>query len=164
MVAAAVSIFAQTPNFSGTWKLDRDASEITIEAGLANLGGGGTPGTLHVTHAANGTVTISSEVNESQARAYRLSGESSIPVGESSNITVTSRWDGGLLVTEGTQEPGYGRADISGVRRILGLSADHQTLTVKATTMTQHGENTSTFVYRKMQISEPCQNWSTPCN
>ena len=86
-----------------------------------------------------------------------------IPVGEGSNRTVTSRWDGGLLVTEGKQEPGYGRVDIFGVRRILGLSADNQRLTVKVTTMTQHGENTSTFVYRKMQITEPCQNWSTPC-
>ena len=63
---------AQPVNFSGTWVLDPSRSTLLPGGGLARLGDGGSPGRLHITHSANGDVTLLSEVNESQARTYKV--------------------------------------------------------------------------------------------
>ena len=56
VAASVVSVFAQTPNFSGTWKLDTDRSEISTPAGRrgGRRGGrgGGTPDALVITQTA----------------------------------------------------------------------------------------------------------------
>ena len=59
VAASVVSVFAQTPNFSGTWKLDTDRSEISTPAGRrggrrGGRGGrgGGTPDALVITQTA----------------------------------------------------------------------------------------------------------------
>ena len=161
--AGVVPLLAQTPDFSGIWKLDREASQITTAAVLAGLGGDGTPATLHVTHAANGTVVVSSQVNESQARAYRPGRESMVPVEQGSNLTVTSRWEGGMLVVEGSRKAAGAGSGVSGVKRSLRLSADSQTLTFEVTTKALSGERTSRLLYKKARVAGPCQDWPTPC-
>ena len=148
VAAGAVSVFAQTPDFSGTWELDRDGSRITTAEGLAGLGGGGAPETLHITQAANGTLIISSEVNAAQPRAYELGGESTVPAGQGGTMTVRSRWDGSMLVTEGSHELEGGGSSLQ-VREVLSLSADGRTLTFEVTTTTPSGDGTNTLVYRK---------------
>lgn len=62
----------KAPEFSGTWKLDRAASQIASGVGIAGLGASGAPNTLYISQAANGTVVIGSDVNESQARTFRI--------------------------------------------------------------------------------------------
>ena len=47
----------QTPDLSGTWQLDVDASRITARL-LRGGGNGGPADTLHITHAANGTLVV----------------------------------------------------------------------------------------------------------
>ena len=143
----------QTPDFSGTWKLDRQASQITPPA-FSGGRGGRTVDTLHVTQAANGTLIIGSEANGTKAWAYQLEGESTIPAGRSSTMSVTSRRDGRVLATEGV-----------GLKERLSLSDDGETLTIEITitTATPSGERTNRLVYTKQDVVDPCESWSTPC-
>jgi hypothetical protein len=72
-VALSVGLVAQAPDHSGTWRLNRDASQITKGAGLTGLGAGGAPPTLYVAQAANGTAVVGSDINESGAKLYQVS-------------------------------------------------------------------------------------------
>jgi hypothetical protein len=66
---------AQAPDHSGTWRLNREASQITKGAGLTGLGAAGVPPTLYVTQAANGTAGVGSDINESAAKLYQVSAK-----------------------------------------------------------------------------------------
>jgi hypothetical protein len=72
LLAAAIEVRGQALDYTGTWRLNREASRITPGVGLAYLGAGGAPPTLYVTQAANGSVVVGSDINESQARLYRV--------------------------------------------------------------------------------------------
>jgi len=156
MIAAQAAV-----NFSGTWKLDSDASRITAPAGLAGLIRSGVPQTLHVTHSANGAVVIESQINESHARMYQPGGKTSTPVGPSGSITMTSKWDGRSLVSEGSQDASSGAA--LAVREVFALSEDGRTLTIHVTVAGAGVDASSNLVYRKTDAAEPCRNWPTPC-
>ena len=127
VASGVVPVFGQTPDFSGTWRLDRQASQITPPA-FSGGRGGGTVDTLHITQAANGTLIIGSEANGTKAWAYQVEGESTIPAGRNSTMSVTSRWDGRVLATEGV-----------GLKERLSLSDDGETLTITITTATPGG-------------------------
>jgi hypothetical protein len=73
--ALGVSAAAQTLDHSGTWRLNRDASQISKGAGLTGLGAGGVPPTLYVTQSANGTAVVGSDINESGAKLYQVSAK-----------------------------------------------------------------------------------------
>ena len=90
-----VALEAQALDLSGTWKINREASRITAGAGLSGLGGStGTPGTLYVTQAANGVVTVGSDINESQARLYRPGGTTRLAAVQGATLALTTRWVG----------------------------------------------------------------------
>ena len=146
-LAAAAPAVAQTPDFSGTWTLDLDASRITAPP----LGGGdgGPADTLHITQAANGTLVVGNEVNAAQAWTYEPDGESAIPVGRNDTMTVTSTWEGSRFVSEGRRDAGPGNA-IIGVREVRSLSDAGRTLTVEVTTTTPDGDQTNTLVYTRV--------------
>jgi hypothetical protein len=67
-----LGVDAQGPDHSGTWRLNKDASQIVSGAGLAGLGAGGAPPTLYVAQAANGTAVVGSDINESGAKLYQV--------------------------------------------------------------------------------------------
>lgn len=153
--------FAQAPDLSGTWKLDRPASTISSAAGLAGMGAGGIVDMLHVTHAANGTVTVGSEINESQARLYRPGAASPLPGSggpggpggpSGENASLTSRWDGSTLIGEAPD-----------LRETFTLSPDGGTLTVTVTTRQNGKEATSRLVYTRAVSLGTCDTWPTPC-
>ena len=75
MLVVGGVVGAQAPDHSGTWRLSRDASQITKGAGLTGLGAGGAPPTLYVTQAANGTAVVGSDINESGAKLYQVSAK-----------------------------------------------------------------------------------------
>lgn len=153
MLAATVGVAAQTPDLSGTWRLDKAASQITAGAGLAGLGPGGVPGMLYITQAANGAVTVGSDVNESQSRIYRPGAGGTVPSAQGPTIPVATRWDGRTFRAEGES-----------VKEALTLSADGRTLTITVTAGGGSGPLTSsTLVYQKTQDVEPCAAWPTPC-
>ncbi len=151
VAASVVSVFAQTPDFSGTWKLDTDRSEITAGRGGRRGGrGGGTPNAMGITQTATELTIEQSAGNQSRTLTYTLEGESSIPAGRGGSMTITSHWDGATLVSEGSQELSFGGGGITiDVREVRSLSQDGQTLTVEVTRTTPRGANTNTLVYTK---------------
>ena len=66
-------------------------------------------------------------------------------------MTITSHWDGAMLVSEGSQELSFGGGGgiTIEVKEVRSLSEDGQTLTVEVTRTTPRGANTNTLVYTK---------------
>ena len=150
------------PDLSGTWKLDAERSRIATEVGWPGLIGAGAPDKLHITHAANGTVVIESEINESHARIYKPGGaKTATPVAVTGSITMSSRWEGRALSSEGTLTPPSGQP--STVKETLALSEDGRTLTVEIGTTGPAGTNASTLTYVRTDSVDPCEKWPTPC-
>lgn len=163
LLAAAIvaPATAQQLELSGTWKLDAGRSRVVDAAGLSGLIASGAPQTLHITRAANGTLVIESQINESHARIYTMGAKSSTPVGQGGRITTTSRFENRALVSEGTREDASGIA--TAVREVLALSADGAVLTIEVTTTAADAKQTSTLVYTRTPTVGPCEAWPTPC-
>jgi hypothetical protein len=155
----AFPLLAQAPDLSGTWKLDKGASQLAAGAGLAMLGAGGAPNTMYITLAANGTLTIGSDHNQSMARAYVIGGESSIPIAPSQTMTVRSRWEMRTLIIEAVRPDVPG----TGYKETFMLDREGQTLTVTVTVATPQAPTTTTLVYTRSQSESPCTSWPTPC-
>jgi hypothetical protein len=150
------------PDMSGTWKLDAGRSRVAAEIGWPGLIGTGAPEKLHITHAANGTVVIESEINESHARIYKPGGAKTVtPVAVTGTITMATRWEGRGLASEGGLTPPSGPP--STVKETLVLSDDGRTLTVEIRTTGPGGSNVSTLAYVRTDVVDPCEKWPTPC-
>ncbi len=162
ILAPAVAL-CQTPDFRGTWKLDEERSNVNVEATLAGLIGGGAPPTLHITQPANGTLVVESQINESHARLYVPGGRTATPVflGAAGTITMTTRWEGQTLVSEGTRDSSSGPS--TNVEETFALSADGQTLEVEISVSTADGTRSSTLRYSRLQDVGPCDSWPSPC-
>lgn len=155
-VAVQVALVAQAIDFSGTWALDRAASQVVRGAGLTGLAPSGAPDTLHITHAANGTIVVGSEVNESQSRLYRTGGTSAVPFTDGATVQAAARVDRNTLVVEGAAAAGA-------LKEVHTLSDDRQTLTITISSTGATGSNSSTLVYRRATKAAPCHTWPTPC-
>lgn len=161
-LAAGSAIVAQAPDISGTWRLNRGVSKIDPGAGLISLGQGGAPNTLYITVAANNTVGVGSDINESQSRLYRIDTDSDIPMAPEATARVRTRWDGGAMIAEGEQAARGSQPGVK-LRESFALSADRKTLTVTVTMTGAEGAKTSTLVYEAITSAGPCSSWPTPC-
>jgi hypothetical protein len=157
MISALLFFFIQTQtvDLTGTWKLDAARSRLSDGVLYAGLIRSGTPQTLHVTHAANGTVVVESQINESHSRIYKPGEKTTTPVGPSGSITMTSKWDGRALVAEGN-------LDVP-IKESLTLSPDGKTLTIVIELAAASGKISSTFTYNKTDSVGTCRTWPTPC-
>lgn len=159
--ALAAPAAAQEADFSGTWRLDADASELPDFGGGRRFGGGGRPrggggrpggaaAALVVVQTPAMLIVEQQSERGSRAATYRLDGEESSGAGPRGERTSRSRWDGAALVTEGTQAVSTPRGDFSmefTERRTL--SADGRTMTVETTRSTPRGDLDTTLVYRR---------------
>lgn len=153
-------------NFSGTWKLDAGRSRISDAASLAGLAASGAPPVLHVTQPANGTLIVESQINESHSRIYTPGSRTTTPitVGPPGSATMTSRWEGQKLVSEGSRETTSGTSSVvTGIKEVFSLSADGGTLTIEVATTTAGETSTSTMAFTRTKDVGPCQTWPTPC-
>jgi hypothetical protein len=149
------------PNFAGTWKLDEAKSAVVATAGITGLIPAGAPKTLHITQPANGSVVIESQINEAHVRIYRPGRATSTPAGQGGAVTMTSKWEGRSLASDGEMKAPNG--DTSTVREVLSVSADGRMLTMAVTTSTAAGKASSTMVYSRITDVGPCETWPTPC-
>ena len=156
VVFSVVSLHAQAPDLSGTWLLDEAKSKVVATAGIFGLIPAGAPKMLHITQAGNGTLVIESQINEGHSRIYKPGRESSTPAGQGGAVTVTSKWEGKNLVSEGAFKAPNG--DTTTVKEVLSL-ADGKQLTLEVTTPA----GTSTLHYTKTTDVGPCETWPTPC-
>ncbi len=163
LVFAPAVALCQTPDFSGTWKLDEDRSRVNAEATLAGLIGGGAPPTLHITQPANGTLVVESQINESHARLYVPGGQTTTPtfLGTAGTITMTTKWKSQTLVSEGTRDSSS--APSTNVKEAFALSTDGETLEVEISISTADGTSSSTLRYTRIQDVGTCDSWPSPC-
>ncbi len=163
ILVCSVAISAQAPDLSGTWQLDETRSKVIASAGIIGLIPAGAPKTLHVTQPANGTVVIESQINEAHVRIYKPGRETSTPAGQGGAVTMTSKWDGRSLVSEGAMKAPNG--DTTTVREVVSLTADGKVLTMEVTTtpVGQTEKVSSSLVYTKLTDVGPCASWPTPC-
>ena len=155
LVLSGAAARAQTPDFSGFWTLDREASEITPPAFSGGRGGAAVD-RLFITHAANGTIVIGAETNGLKAWSYTPGREGTIPVGRDTTMRAVSRWDGERLVAEG--ERGEMR-----MHEVMALGGGGTRLTIDVTTTTPEGVTTNRLVYLKDQPVGACETWAMPC-
>ena len=166
MAALAAPAAAQGTDFSGTWRLDADASELPDFGGGfggggrgfggrggRRQGGGGFAGgarTLVIVQTPAMMIVEQQTDRGSRAATYRLDGEESTNSGPRGEQTARSRWDGAALVTEGTQSVSTPRGDFSlEFTEWRTLSADGQTMTVESVRSTPRGDIETTLVYRR---------------
>lgn len=155
LFAAGAVLDAQTPNFSGFWTLDREASDVTPPA-FSGGRGGSSIDRLFITHAANDTLIIGAETNGLKAWSYTPGREGTIPVGRETTMRAVSRWEGGRLVAEGAR--GSMR-----MREVMTLSAGGGRLTIEVTTTTPERVTANRLVYLKDQPVGACETWAMPC-
>lgn len=155
LLLAAAAAHAQTPNFSGFWTLDREASDITPPA-FSGGRGGASIDRLFIIHAANDTVVIGTETNGLKAWHYTPGREGTIPVGRDTTMRAASRWEGERLVAEGT------RGDMR-MHEVMTLEDGGRRLTIEVTTATPEGVTSNRLVYLKDQPVGACENWAMPC-
>ena len=156
LVLASTGLHAQALDFAGTWRLDEAKSKVVATAGIFGLIPAGAPKTLHITQPANGTIVIESQINEGHSRIYKPGRESSTPAGQGGAVTVTSKWEGKSLVSDGAFKAPSG--DTTTVREVLSV-VDGKQLTLEVTTPA----GTSTLYYTKITDVGPCETWPTPC-
>jgi hypothetical protein len=160
VVVASSALQAQAPDFSGTWRLDETKSKVVATAGIVGLISAGAPKTLHVTQPANGTVVIESQINEAHVRIYKPGRETTTPAGQGGAVTMTSKWEGKALISEGAFKAPNG--DTTTIREAVSLSADGKVMTMEVTTSAVD-KAASTLVYTKIMDVGPCDTWPTPC-
>ena len=161
--APLATLFAQGTDFSGTWSLDRDSSELPQGRGRGGRGGGGggrgggrggrlglIADTIVVSQTATHVTIEQQSGGQSQTVEYALDGsETTVEVGNGT-LTVTATWDGGTLVTEGTQSIETGRGNFTlDITERRTLSSDGQTLTIATTRGTPRGDQRFSLVYQK---------------
>jgi hypothetical protein len=120
-------LLAQVPDYGGTWKLNRDASRIADGVGITELGAAGAPPTLYISQAANGTVVIGSDINESHARTFRMVNGAIATEGAGVKVTVSVSADRQTLTVTATRTAPAGRAA------------------------------TTTLVYTRAHVEDPCE-------
>lgn len=153
-----------TPAFSGTWRLDPARSTLHESGGLAGMPGARAIGTLHISQAANGTITVESQINAGHLRYYAAGGTTTTPAGQSGTITMATRWEGRTLVSEGRQQADAGAtASVTAVREVFRLSEDGGTLTIDAAATTAGETRASTLVYTPIDSVGGCGTWPSPC-
>jgi hypothetical protein len=160
LACATVSLSAQAPDFSGTWALDAEKSQVTATAGIIGLISAGAPKTLHITQPANGTLVIESQVNEAHVRIYKPGAQTSTPAGQGGAVTMTTKWDGRALVSEGAVKAPNG--ETTSVKEVVALSADGKALTIEINTAGV-AKAASSLVYTRITSVGGCETWPTPC-
>ena len=157
VVAAVSLVSAQGPDLSGTWQLDAANSKVTATAGLIGLIPAGAPKMLHITQPSNGSIVIESQVNEAHVRIYKPGAQTSTPAGQGGAVTMTTKWEGRALVSEGAMKAPNG--DTTTVKEVVALSADGKVLTIEINTAAA----ASTLVYTRISSVGGCETWPTPC-
>ncbi len=144
---AAGAVAAQRPDFSGNWELDRSASRINTEYGLAGLGTPA-PATLHITQSGSRTLILSSRIRGTQSRGYELDGSVMLPVieGEAGKILLSSTVRGLSLITQGG---GRVAGETVRVREVLTIADTGRMLQLEVTTTIGGETLTNTLLYRR---------------
>ena len=154
VLAITSAVFAQAkPDFSGTWTLDRDKSEMPQMGGGGGRPGGAPTGDMVVTIKQSAdTLTIEQKMGDMGTRTmnYKLDGSESVNSGmRGGEAKSTTKWDGSKLVTETTQTMTGPNGEMTmKSKEIRSLESDG-TMRVDVTRETPRGTSTSKLVFKK---------------
>jgi hypothetical protein len=140
---------AQTPDFSGTWKIN------LIKSDAAPAGRGGQQMdmsnlTLAITQTAELLTIVQSGMGPERTLTYYLDGRESTNAAMRGEMKSTSHWDAQQLVTDGTatMDTPDGARTIT-MSEVRSLSQDGKTMTVTTTTDSPMGKRTQKRVFEK---------------
>ncbi|HXF04103.1 MAG TPA: hypothetical protein VNM72_01655 [Blastocatellia bacterium] len=160
MLVGAVVAQDKTPNFSGTWVLDRSQSDPPGGFGAGRGGGGqmANAEVLLIIEHQEPTLKIKRIIRTEQGErtqelVYTTDGkENKNPGMRGAEVKSKSKWEKGKLVTKASQtiETPQGTVDLE-ITEIRSLSEDGKTLTVEITTVTPMGERKRKEVYVKKE-------------
>ena len=159
--APAATVSAQGTDFSGTWNLDRDSSELPQGRG-GGRGGGGRGGggrggrgrlmaeTLVISQTAASVTVEQQSDDQSRSIEYALDGSETTVQQGNGTLTVSASWDSATLVTEGTQSIETGRGNFTlDLTERRTLSSDGRTLPIETPRGPPRGSQTFRLVYQK---------------
>jgi hypothetical protein len=140
---------AQTPDFSGTWKINMIKSDAAPQGrggqqmDMSNL-------MLTVTQTAEALTIVQTGMGQERTTTYYLDGRESTNRAGRGDMKSTSKWDGAKLLTEGssTFEGPNGQVTMT-MKDVRELSADGKTMTVTTTTDSPMGQRTRKTVFDK---------------
>lgn len=140
-------------DFSGTWALNRDKSEM---GGMGRRGGrrggggrgGGMGGAMDLVIAQDGNT-----VNVTQGGmdySFQIGGDAVTVEGRRGNMTIQAKWDGTQLIVNRTSERETPRGSMKiEETQVWSLSEDGQTLTQEVEANTPRGTQTRKLVFDK---------------
>jgi hypothetical protein len=139
---------AQSPDFSGTWKINLIKSDAPPARGgqqvdMSNL-------MLAITQTAEQLTIVQSGMGPERTSTYFLDGRESTNAGMRGEMKTTSTWDGAKLVTDGKAEAQTPNGPMTmTLNEVRSLSEDGKTMTVSTTTDTPMGKRTMKRVFEK---------------
>jgi len=148
-------VTAQGTDFSGTWTLDVEASQLPNppggRGGRRGAGGVGRGPATVVIEQSDDVLTMERQLaGGTQVATYRLDGVESTNAGPRGQQVTTSRRENGSLVTEGTMAITTPRGDRSiQLREQWSQSGNGQELVIESTLMTPRGDMVARLVYRR---------------
>ena len=154
-VMSVPMVTAQGTDFSGTWTLDVEASQLPNppggRGGRRGSGGLGRGAATMVIEQSDDVLTMERQLaGGTQVATYRLDGVESTNAGPRGQQVTTSRWEDGDLVTEGTLAIATPRGSRSiQLRERWTRSEDGQELVIESTVVTPRGEMVARLVYRR---------------
>lgn len=148
MLGLAGPVTAQLPDFNGTWRLDREASEINTAEGLDGLGTPA-PETLYIAQRRNGQLVMSSRLPGAETREYILGGQTWVPAPRPSTgrFLMSTRVRGLSLVGEASGEVD---GEMVRVREVLTMDPRGRRITLEVTTTHPWGSETNKLVYNRV--------------
>jgi hypothetical protein len=148
-------------DFSGTWVLDMDKSEL-MRMGRGRGGGGQGAGlqiTLKIAQEENmlkiHRITMRGGGEQSSELKYSLDGaENTNPAAMGrGEYKAKATWDGEKLIIEGIQTMSTQRGDMEiPTKEVYSLSADGKVLTIETTRSTRRGDMKGKQVYNKNEL------------
>ena len=143
----------QRPDFSGTWKLDKEKSDVGAEERNGRFRGGMFD-SLVIEHKdpeliIKRKMNLPSGEERTTQSKYTTDGKDNTNEGFRGMTSKSkTHWEGDKLVTESTRETPRGTIETKEVR---SLSADGKTMTVESTTKGGPREGTRKLVYNKQE-------------
>ena len=148
---------------SGTWRLDAGRSRVDEAGGLAGMPSMRAIETLHISQAANDSLTVENQINAGHLRYYVVGDSTTTPAGQSGTIMMTTRREGATIVAEGVQSSDSGATTARTTVRETFRLDESGGLNIE-TIMTEGGETrASQLVYTRIDTVGGCTTWPSPC-